>query len=191
MSKNTQQITETNRQFQLTAPPVHFARNPGGPQNSHQFRRQRFLCLPTHDQSREHCGIDVQFGKESHQNAFHITDREMFIWQRSNQAFSPLLCQARLSHQHPAWHIVDCQQIYLIVLESLDTLFESRDVVSDTLAPFPLELVRGKPSQGSSVIVAVQALFQAWPSRLRCLDGFCRLFRSPLSGMFRAVGNSS
>ena len=48
------------------------------------------------------------------------------------------------SHQHPAWHIVDCQQRYLIVLESLDALLESCDLVSDALAPFPLELVRGK-----------------------------------------------
>ena len=91
--------------------------------------------------SDSRCVNDVQFRKESHQNASHIIDPEMFIWQRSNQAFSSLLCQACLSHQHLAWHIVDCQQIYLIDLESLDTFFEPRDVVSDALSPFPLELV--------------------------------------------------
>ena len=136
----------------------------------------------------------MQFRKESHQNAFHNIDAEVFIWQRSNQTFSSLPCQACLSHQHPAWHIVDCQQIYLIVLESLDTLLESRDVVNDTLAPFPLELVRGsRGSHPSTVVVVVQALFQAWPSRLQYLDGFCRLYvlHCQGCGMFRTVGNSS
>ena len=68
----------------------------------------------------------------------------MFIAQRSNQALSPLLCQARLSHQHPAWHIVDCQQIYVIVLKSLDTLLKPGDVVSDAFSSFSLDRVRGK-----------------------------------------------
>ena len=91
----------------------------------------------------------------------------MSIWQRSNQAFSPLLCQARLSHQHPAWHIVDCQQIYVIVLKSLDTLLKPGDVVSDAFSSFPLELFEAKnisrllpffcgrccPSSASSLVI--------------------------------------
>ena len=87
--------------------------------------------------------VDV-LTKNSHQNMFHVIDSEVFVGQSGNQPFSPLLCRARFSHQHPAWHIIDRQQIYLIVLESLDALLESRDVVSDTLAPLPPELVRGK-----------------------------------------------
>ena len=55
--------------------------------------------------------------------------------------FSPLLRQA-LRH-HPAWHLIERQQVYLIVFATLYVL-ESRDAVCDTLAPFPLELVRGK-----------------------------------------------
>ena len=62
---------------------------------------------------------------------------EVFVGQSCNQPFSSLLRHACFSHQHPAWHIVGCQQVYPIVLESLDTL-------RDTLAPFLLELVRGK-----------------------------------------------
>ena len=125
--------------------------------------------------------IDVQFRKESHQNAFHIIDSEMFIWQRSNQAFFSLLFQACFSHQHPAWHIVDCQQIHFNVLESLDTILESRDVVCDGACS------RQRTSRGfhpSFVVVAVQALFQPWSSRLQTSTvsvGFS----------FRAVGNSS
>ena len=53
------------------------------------------------------------------------------------------LCQARFAHQHPAWHIVNRQQIDRIVMESLDALLKPRDAVRDTLAPFSLELVRG------------------------------------------------
>ena len=90
--------------------------------------------------------VDVQLRKESHQNAFHIIDREKFIWQRSNQAFSPLLCQARFSHQHEGMEIVDCQ-IYLIVLKSLDTLLEPGNAVRDALSTFPLELVQSSPDQ--------------------------------------------
>ena len=88
--------------------------------------------------------VDVQLKKQSDQNTFDIIDCEMLIRQRSNQAFSPLVCQARLSHQHPAWHIADCQQICVIVLKSLDTLLKPGDVVSDAFSSFPLELVRGK-----------------------------------------------
>ena len=112
-----------------------------------------------------------------------IIDPEVFIWQRSNQTFSSLLCQACLSHQHPAWQIVDCQQIHLIVLESLGTLLETRDVVSDTRRP----ISSGACSQSyhpSSVVVAVQALFQAWPSRLQYLNGFCRLYVPHCQGCF-------
>ena len=180
------------RQFQLTAPPVHFAQNLGNPQNAHRFH---YLCLPTRDQSRGYCGSDVgttfvlfsdtltriqcdrslaavsiQLRKESHKNAFHIIICEMFIWQRRNQAFSPLPCQARLSHKHPAWHIVDCQQIYVIVLKSLDTLLKPGDVVSGACS-------RQRTSRGSCpsfVVVAVRALLQAWSSRLHCLGGFCQ-----------------
>ena len=102
----------------------------------------------------------------------------MFIGQRGNQTFSPFLCQARFSHQHPTWHIVDCQQIYVIVLKSLDTLLKPGDVVSDAFSSFPLELVRDKEHLETLTLLLwsllVQALPQAWSSRLQCLDGFCQ-----------------
>ena len=113
--------------FRLTAPPVHFARNPGNLQNSHLFLHQRFSCLPTHDQSRKLCGIDagmihfpasgtltrisvvgpwpskhsmlvdVQLKKGSYQNALQIVDSEMFVGQSGNLTFSPLLRQLPFS----------------------------------------------------------------------------------------------
>ena len=48
-----------NHQFQLTPSPIHFAQTPRDLQKSHQFLHPRFTCLPTHDQSREHCSIDA------------------------------------------------------------------------------------------------------------------------------------
>ena len=76
---------------------------------------------------------------------------------------------------------------YLSLSSSLDALLESREVVSDTLAPLPLDLVRDKEQ---AVVVAVQAQFQAWPSRLRYPDvSVC--FFSPLLRMSLAVGNTS
>ena len=67
---------------------------------------------------------DVQIRKESHQHLFHVVDSEVFVGQSSNQTFSPLLRQARCSRRHPAWNVVDRQQL---------------------LAPFSLELVAGIP----------------------------------------------
>ena len=63
---------------------------------------------------------------------------------------------------------------YFSLSSSLDALLELRDVVSDTLAPVPLDLVRGKEHLETialfTVVVAAQAQFQAWPSRLRYPD---------------------
>ena len=95
--------------------------------------------------------------------------------------FAPV--SRRLSHQNPAWHIVDRQQIYL-VLESLDARLEPR-AVRDAPAPFPLELVRREEHLEVftfSVGVAVQALPRAWSSGLRCPDGFCLPFAPHCQG---------
>ena len=77
------------------------------------------------------------------------------------------MCQARFAHQHPAWHIVNCQQIDLIGMESLDALLKPHDVVRDTLAPFSLELVHGKEH-----LETLTLFLWALVSKL-CPDGFC------------------
>ena len=114
--------------------------------------------------------------------------------------FTSLIRNVRLATQQssvlfaPAWHIVDCQQIYLIVLEGLGTLLESRDVVCDALSRFLWSLFEAKnisrlspfccgrccPSSVSSLVIKASI-----PRRF--LSAFC----SSLSGMFRALGNSS
>ena len=58
----------------------------------------------------------------------------------------------------------------------LRSMFEAKNI--SRLSPF-------------YVVAVVQALPRAWPSRLQCLDAFLSAFRSPLSGMFLAVSNSS
>ena len=72
--------------------------------------------------------IDVQFRKES-QSTFHILDTEVFIWQRSHSLRSCVKLASLISLQ-PATRRVSTD-----LSLCLDTLFEPRDVVSNTLAP--------------------------------------------------------
>ena len=73
-------------------------------------------------------------------------------------------------------------------------ILESRDVVSDTLAPFPLELVRGKEHLEAFAFFSGRCC----PSSVSSLAikasmhrRFLFAFRFWLSGMFLAVGNFS
>ena len=115
--------------------------------------------------------VDVQFRKESHQNALHVVGSEVFVGQSGNQPFSPLQRQDCFSHQHPAWSIFDRQQICLIVLESLDALLEPREVARFLWILF----VANCPRSASSL-----AIKASMPRR------FQSPFRSPLSRMFLA-----
>ena len=207
VSEKTLDRSLENRQLQLTAPPVHFAQNPGGPQNSHQLSSST-LSVSAHSwQSREHCGIDVgtmcllvsdtldedparsflsrrelsirftvlvdvHFRKDL-TKTFHVIDSEVFVWATQQSTVLAALVSSllfssasSLAHRRLSAHVSHCPRV-LMPSSNL------RDVVSDTLAPLPLNLVRGKEH---AVVVAVQAQFQAWPSRLRYLDGFCLLF---------------
>ena len=129
-------------------------------------------------------------GKRSHQNEFHIVYPEVSVGQSGNQLFSSLLRQACFSHQHPhrrlsAW-LSHC-------LGESCTLLESRDVV--TVSSGAYSWLRTSRRFHPSEVVAVQALFQAWPLRLRCLDGFYQPFVLCCQGCFAlratALGQSS
>ena len=128
---------------------------------------------------------DVQLRKKSHQNTSHVIESEVFVGQSGNQPFSSLLL---ISTQPGTSPIV--KQIYLIVLESLDTssnlvmlsvtrsprflwsLFEAKNISR-------LSFFCGRRCPSSVSSLAIKASI---PRR------FLSALQSPSSGMLRAVG---
>ena len=101
------------------------------------------------------------------------------------------LCQACFSHQHPAWHIVDCQQMYLTILESWcpprTSCSSQRHARFGSSGPCSWQRTCcGRCCASSVSSLAIKASI---PRR------FLSAFRSPLSGMSlagaRAPGQSS
>ena len=139
--------------------------------------------------------VDVQLRKESNKQTFHVVDSEVFHRAEGQSNRSLRSCvKLSFSHQHPAWHVIDRQQVHLIVLESLDALPESREVVSDAFASFSLGLVRGKEhlEAFTHFLWSLLPKLCLGPGRQGFDDqSFLSAFHYPLSGMFLAVGNSS
>ena len=137
-------------------------------------------CITTPTPSNSRCSLMCSSGKSLTKKRF-----TSLISKCSSGSAASLLCQAHFAHQHPAWHIVNRQQIDLIVMESLEALLKSRDTVRDTLAPFSLELVRGDEHLETFTIFLCG---RCCPSSAPTVSVSLRF---PLLGMFLAVGDSS
>ena len=137
-------------------------------------------CATTPTPSNSRCSLMCSSGKSLTKTRF-----TSLISKCSSGSAASLLCQARIAHQHPAWHIVNRQQVARIVMESLDALLKPRDAVRDTLAPFSLELVRGDEHLETFTLFLCG---RCCPSSAPTVSVS---LRSPSSGMFLAAGDSS